>query len=68
MDSCRQSKHFFPEPYIGRKVFHFKRKNVSRIVAMVTGHIGLNAYLYKMGKSSTPVADCVRKTMKPHST
>ncbi|QQP51518.1 Hypothetical protein FKW44_012910 [Caligus rogercresseyi] len=26
MDSCRQSKHFVPEPYIGRKIFILRGK------------------------------------------
>ncbi|QQP40022.1 Hypothetical protein FKW44_013921 [Caligus rogercresseyi] len=54
MSSCRQTKHFISEPYLGKKMYHYRRASMTRIVSMASGHINLNGHLHRMGRSKTP--------------
>ncbi|QQP39708.1 Hypothetical protein FKW44_013517 [Caligus rogercresseyi] len=64
MSSCRQTKHFISEPYLGKKMYHYRRTSMTRIVSMASGHINLNGHLHRMGRSKTPTALSARRKMK----
>ncbi|QQP57520.1 Hypothetical protein FKW44_002537 [Caligus rogercresseyi] len=48
MSSCRQTKYFISEPYLGKKMYHYRRASMNRIVSMASGHINLNGHLHQI--------------------
>ena len=56
-NTCRQSREFFPDlvpTRISKKLINLPRADLRLAIGLLTGHIGVNYMLHKMGISDTP--------------
>ena len=54
---CKHSKALMEGPQQGRstKLLNMSRQQLSVVIGLLTGHLGLNVHLYKIGKDINPL-------------
>jgi hypothetical protein len=54
---CKHSKALMEGPQQGRaiKLLNMSRQQLSVVIGLLTGHLGLNGHLYKIGKDIIPL-------------
>ena len=54
---CKHSKVLMEGPQQGRatKLLNMSRQQLFAVIGLLTGHLGLNGYLYKIGKDINPL-------------
>ena len=53
---CKHSKALMEGPQQGRVLLNMSRQQLSIVIGLLTGHLGLNGHLHKIGKDANPLS------------